>query len=69
MRPYLRRTVDDNLAPHAPGLRPGATTLLLPGRAGELRIRWRLPRRSSSFDGVTAALIRAYRERRLKPPG
>jgi len=53
----------------APGLPTGAKTLLLPGRAGELRIRWRLPKRSSSFDGATAALIKAYRARRLRPPG
>jgi len=53
----------------AAGLAAGATTLLLPGRVGELRIRWRLPRASSSFDGATAALIKAYRERRRRPPG
>jgi hypothetical protein len=52
----------------APGLRAGATTLLLPGRAGALRISWRLPRRSSSFDGVAAALQAAYRHRGLTPP-
>jgi len=53
----------------APGLAPGARVLLLPGRAGKLRITWRLPKISSSFDGVTAALIKSYRERKLKPPG
>ena len=52
----------------APGLAAGAKTLLLPGRAGQLRIAWRLPRRSSSFDGVAAALKAAYRARGLKPP-
>ena len=51
------------------GLAAGAKTLLLPGRAGSLRIRWRLPRLSSSFDGVTAALQKAYRARGVKPPG
>jgi hypothetical protein len=51
------------------GLAAGAKTLLLPGRAGSLRIRWRLPRSSSSFDGVTAALQKAYRARGVKPPG
>ncbi len=55
-------------AVRAPGLATGATTLLLPGRAGVLRIAWRLPKRSSSFDGVTAALQKAYRSRGLKPP-
>ena len=39
-----------------------------PAGPGVLRIAWRLPRRSSSFDGVTAALQKAYRERGLKPP-
>ena len=53
----------------APGLAPGARVLALPGRAGRLRIHWRLPRRSSSFDGVTAALIKSYRQRKLTPPG
>jgi hypothetical protein len=52
----------------APGLAASAKHLLLPGRAGVLRIAWRLPKRSSSFDGVTAALQRAYRERGLTPP-
>ena len=51
-----------------PGLAAGASTMLLPGRAGVLRITWRLPRPSSSFDGVTAALQKAYRQRGLKPP-
>jgi hypothetical protein len=53
----------------ATGLSAGARELLLPGRAGKLRIHWRLPKRSSSFDGVTAALIKSYRQRKLKPPG
>jgi hypothetical protein len=52
----------------APGLAAGDEVLLLPGRAGVLRIAWRLPRRSSSFDGVTAALQKTYRERGLTPP-
>ena len=53
----------------APGLAAGAPTLLLPGRAGVLRIAWRLPRRSSSFDGVAAGAAKAaYRERGLTPP-
>jgi hypothetical protein len=52
----------------APGLAAGARQLLLPGRAGVLRIAWRLPKQSSSLDGVTAALQRAYRARGLKPP-
>jgi hypothetical protein len=46
----------------------GAGALRLPGRAGELRIAWRLPRRTPSFDGVAAALQRAYRDRGVKPP-
>jgi hypothetical protein len=52
----------------APGLMAGAKTLLLPGRAGQLRVAWHLPHPSSSFDGVTAALQQAYRERGLTPP-
>ena len=52
----------------AAGLAAGAKTLLLPGRAGVLRIAWRLPRHSSSLDGVTAALQKAYRARGLQPP-
>lgn len=52
----------------APGLAAGAKTLLLPGRVGVLRIGWRLPRRSSSFDGVAAALQAAYPARGLSPP-
>jgi hypothetical protein len=52
----------------ARGLAAGADVLLLPGRAGVLQIAWRLPRRSSSFDGVAAALQKAYRERGLAPP-
>ncbi len=55
-------------AVRAPGLVAGADTLLLPGRAGVLRIAWRLPKRSSSFDGVASALRKAYRERGLTPP-
>ncbi len=47
----------------------GAGALRLPGRAGELRIAWRVAARTSSFDGVTAALQRAYRKRGAKPPG
>jgi len=47
---------------------PPAPALRLPGRAGELRITWRVPARTSSFDGVTAALQKAYRERGAKPP-
>jgi len=47
----------------------GAGALRLPGRAGALRIAWRVPARTSSFDGVTAALQRAYRKRGAKPPG
>ena len=45
-----------------------AGVLRLPGRAGELRIAWRLPRRTPSFDGVTAALQKAYRDRGAVPP-
>jgi hypothetical protein len=45
-----------------------AGALRLPGRAGELRIAWRLPRRTPSFDGVTAALQKAYRDRGAVPP-
>ena len=52
----------------APGLVAGAKALLLPGRAGVLRIAWRLPKNSSSLDGVTAALQKAYRARGLQPP-
>jgi len=51
--------------PASPG-RPPA--LRLPGRAGDLRIAWRVPARTSSFDGVTAALQRAYRQRGATPP-
>ena len=47
---------------------PSAPALRLPGRAGELRIAWRVPARTWSFDGVTAALQRAYRARGAKPP-
>ncbi len=50
------------------GVPVGAGTLRLPRRAGELRITWRLPRRTSSFDGVTAALRKAYRLRGATPP-
>jgi hypothetical protein len=60
------------------GARAGrATALSLPiaagavrlrGRAGELRVSWRLPRRTSSFDGVAAALRKAYRDRGVRPP-
>lgn len=52
----------------APGLAAGAKVLALPGRAGQIHIAWRLPHRSSSFDGVAAALQKAYRARGLKPP-
>jgi hypothetical protein len=45
-----------------------AGALRLPGRSGELRIAWRLPARTPSFDGVTAALQKAYRDRGAKPP-
>jgi hypothetical protein len=47
---------------------PTASAVRLPGRAGELRIRWRVPARTSSFDGVTAALQKAYRQRGATPP-
>jgi hypothetical protein len=47
---------------------PAASAVRLPGRAGELRIRWRVPARTSSFDGVTAALQKAYRQRGATPP-
>ena len=52
----------------APGLVVGAKSMLLPGRAGELRVSWQLPPRSSSFDGVAEALRAAYRERGQAPP-
>jgi len=45
-----------------------ASAVRLPGRAGELRIGWRVPARTSSFDGVTAALQKAYRQRGATPP-
>jgi hypothetical protein len=47
---------------------PSASAVRLPGRAGELRIGWRVPARTSSFDGVTAALQKAYRQRGAQPP-
>ncbi|HVF77709.1 MAG TPA: hypothetical protein VNA28_05385 [Solirubrobacteraceae bacterium] len=50
------------------GFPVGAGAVRLPGRAGELRITWRPPARTSSFDGVTAALQKAYRARGAKPP-
>ena len=51
------------------GVPVGAGAVRLPGRAGELRISWRVPVRSSSFDGVTAALRKSYRRRGAAPPG
>lgn len=50
------------------GVPVGAGAVRLPGRAGELRIAWRVPVRTSSFDGVTAALRKSYRQRGAKPP-
>ncbi len=50
------------------GIALAAGAVRLPGRAGELRISWRLPKRTPSFDGVTAALQRAYRDRGAVPP-
>jgi len=50
------------------GIALGPGAVRLPGRAGELRIAWRLPKKTPSFDGVTAALQMAYRDRGAKPP-
>lgn len=40
----------------------------LPGRAGMLRITWRVPARSPAFDEVAASLRAAYRRRGARPP-